>query len=117
MKKMSPEEKAARNAAICERYLAGETLAACGRPYGFSRQNVKHIVKEAGLWRARVPSSDGRDAFLGINITPEDKEALKLEAERQGLSMSALSSDWIREKLDDIHSKQSEVIYGQPQDV
>jgi hypothetical protein len=108
--KMSDDDKKthmlARNAAICDLYLSGATLAACGKRFGLKRQRIKQIVQEAGIWREPIPHiPDGRDEFLGINISPEDKEALKAEAARTNTSMSALTSDWIRQKLAELHGE------------
>lgn len=101
---MSDEDKQAamneRNAAICKMYLEGETLAACGKRFGLKRQRIKQIVKDAGIWREyHRPPPNGRDEFLGVNISESDKIALRKEAKRRGLSMSALTADLISEML------------------
>lgn len=104
---MTPEEKLQqmneRNATICKVYMEGATLAQCGKQFGLKRQRIKQIVTEAGLWRERGQSTNERNAFLGIDLTETDKEALRTEASRQNLSMSAMTSEWIRDRLDEIH--------------
>lgn len=96
--KMTQEERRARDAEICQRYLSGLSLAESGRPFGIGRQRVKQIVQAAGVWRA-AKKTNGRDEFLGVNISEEDKQALREEAARRGLSMSALTADLIRDML------------------
>jgi hypothetical protein len=41
-----------------------------------------------------------RDVFAGAHVTPEVKEALKIEAHRRKMSMSALIFEAIKEKLE-----------------
>lgn len=100
---MTPEEKQAqmeaRNLEICQMYLSGASLAECGKKFGLKRQRIKQIVQAAGIWRARPKTSDGRDDFLGVNISESDKQALREEAARRGLSMSQLTAELIREML------------------
>jgi hypothetical protein len=45
-----------------------------------------------------MESSD-RSKLVATNVRPVTKDALVAEAERLGMSMSALLSDWIEEKL------------------
>lgn len=93
-----------RNAAICEFYKTGASPAQCGKRFGLKHLRVKQIVKAAGIWRERPQhESNERDAFLGIDISTDDKEALLIAAARTNTSMSALSSKWIREKLANLH--------------
>lgn len=96
--KLSLRDRAARDAEICRRYVGGMTLAEAGRPYGITRMRVKQIIKTAGLWRPRV-SQNSRGEYLGVNLSEADKEELRREAERRGVSMSLLTSDLIREML------------------
>jgi hypothetical protein len=101
---MTEEEKraqmAARDAEICALYLTGASLAECGKKYGLKRQRIKQIVQKAGVWREYVrPPTNGRDEFLGVNISEEDKLALRDEAKRRGISMSALTADLIKDML------------------
>lgn len=84
-----------RDTAICEQYLNGMTLEECGRLYKLRRQRIKQIVKAAGLWRPRTVTVSDRNEFLGVNLSGTDKIALKLEADRRGLSMSALTAELI----------------------
>lgn len=87
-----------RNEEICQRYMAGETLKACGDRFGISCMRVKQIVKKAGLWRKRI-DAEPRNEFLGVDLSDVDKQALRQEAARRGVSMSLLTSDLIKEML------------------
>lgn len=95
---MNPD-MAERDQEICKMYLAGKTLQECGTQYGIRRQRVKQILKEAGVWRPAVKQTSERDEFLGLNISTADKVALRAEAARRGISMSALSAEAIKEML------------------
>ncbi len=109
---MTPEEKQAqmnaRNAEICQMYMSGATLAECASRFGVKRQRIKQIVEDAGIWRpyVRPPRSD-RDEFLGVNLTEADKDALREEATRRGMSMSSLTATLIRDMLDEIRVKEA----------
>jgi hypothetical protein len=98
---MTNEEKALRmeqrNKEICAFYVAGNDLAACASKFGLKRQRLKQLLEKAGVWRPYEKSK--RTKFLGVSLTDEDKVALREEADRDGMSMSALSSEWIRQKL------------------
>lgn len=89
-----------RNDTICRLYLEGKSLADIGRQFGLKRQRIKQIVVEAGLWRKRMPAQNERDEFLGINISESDKVALRAEAARLGVSMSAMTAEWIKDRLE-----------------
>jgi len=107
--KMTVEERqqrmAERNQAICAYYLEGHTLAECGKQFGLKRQRIKQIVQAAKIWRERTPSTNDRDKFLGINISEEDKATIKEEASRQGISMSAMTAEWIKERLEELRQQ------------
>lgn len=93
------KKMAERDALICQMYMEKQSLQHIGKQFGLRRQRIKQIVQKAGLWRERSDALDDRDEFLGINISEADKIALRAEALRSGISMSALSADWIKEKL------------------
>lgn len=100
-----------RNGAICRRYVAGATLQEVSQEFLLSRERVRQILRKAGVFkgdrlrpshlglRDGVVESSARDVFLGINISERDKVALRAEAERRGISMSALTSDLIKDML------------------
>ena len=83
-----------RNEEICELYKSGLTLEQCAQQFSISRQRVRQIVRKAGIFKG-----PNRDAFLGVDLTPETKASLKdLAAEKQ-TSMSKLASQTIEEML------------------
>lgn len=92
---MTPEEKqaqmTARNAAICAYYTAGHKVAACASTFRLGRQRVLQILQAAGVWKPY--EKQGRDKFLGINVTEQTKIALKDKAGRDGISVSQLASN------------------------
>lgn len=100
-----------RNQEMCQCYINGMTLQECGERFHISHERVRQILKQAGVFKnsrakqqnvglkAGLVESDTRDEFLGINISETDKDALRAEAARRGLSMSKLSSDFIKEML------------------
>ena len=75
----------------------GRPSRSAANDFGLKRQRIKQIVVTAGIWRERLPPD--RDEFLGVNLSEDDKEALRREAARRGVSMSALTSDLIKEML------------------
>ncbi len=97
---MTNEEKAAqtkqRDDAIVAYYQEGHKISQCARHFHLNRQRVLQILKHREAWvpYVRGPKSDRTD-FLGINITEADKQALKAEADKRGVSMSALSAEVI----------------------
>lgn len=101
---MTNEERQQRNDLICRAYMVGISLAECGRPFGMTRQRVKQIVQEAGLWRTRPRTANNRDQYIGVNLSKEDKAALKAEAARLGVSISAMTSTWIKHRLDKLEA-------------
>lgn len=91
-----------RNAAIVKKYANGETLGVIGKQFGLSRSRISQIVRSAGFSpKMRYTKSDGRDQFLGVNISAEVKTALRREAKRRGLSVSKLTSQTIKQMLVD----------------
>src|SRR5678815_4936049 len=101
-----------RNHEICDCYINGMTLKDCGKKFKLSPERIRQILRQEGVFkhaRARpqtyglkqgLVEDSSRDEFLGINISEADKDALRAEAKRRGLSMSRLSSDFIKEMLD-----------------
>ncbi len=89
-----------RNAAICQMYIAGATLKTCAEKYAISHERVRQILRKAGVFKhdRQIERSD-RDAFLGVNLTTETKDALKAKADESGVSMSRLVSDQIDEMV------------------
>lgn len=89
-----------RNTEICRLYVEGATLQEVGEGFKLSRERVRQILRKNGVYKKdRAVEKSGRDEFLGVNITESDKAALREEASRRGLSMSALTSDLIKDML------------------
>lgn len=98
-----------RDKEICRLYLDGVNLDDLGRKFDKSSERIRQILKKAGIYknaklqkvglRAGVVVSQTHDEFLGLNLTEDDKELLRLAAEKDGLSMAALTRSWIKEKL------------------
>lgn len=93
-----------RNKEICQCYINGMTLSECGKKFNLSSERVRQVLRLAGVLKdSRAKQQTDRDEFLGINISETDKVALREEAARRGLSMSRLSSDFIKEMLTGLH--------------
>lgn len=86
-----------RNAAICAYYQAGHKVSQCASQFRLGRMRVIQVLQKAGVWRPYVKNA--RTEFLGVSVSEVDKLALRVEAERRGLSMSALTADLIRKML------------------
>jgi hypothetical protein len=95
--------KPERDKQICALYAAGATLQACADRFNLTRQRVKQIVKQAGVYRKTEQPGrmSDRDAFLGINVHPDVKEYLRRESIKRPevRSVSELCDTWLREKL------------------
>jgi len=100
---MTPEEKQAqaddRDSQIEAFYMSGNNLAKCASRFRLSRQRVLQILKARNVWKPYTRVKSDRVNFLGVNISDADKEALREEADRRGISMSALSAETIKEML------------------
>ena len=98
---MTPEDKKVqmeqRNAGICAYYQAGHKLAECATRFKLGRQRVLQILKAAGVWQPYVKMA--RTKFLGVSITDETKDALKVRADERGVSVSRLTSDILDEAI------------------
>ena len=97
---MKNAQRVERDRQICEHYQTGNSLTSCSRKFGLSIQRIQQILKAAEVWRPHVRSH--RTNFLGVTLTQLDKEALRAEAERQERSMSAVTSDWVHDKLEQL---------------
>lgn len=89
-----------RNEELCQMYTAGSTLQTCGEHFKICRERVRQILLKAGvLKRERVTKKSDREAFLGVNLSPTAKKALKTKAGEKGVSMSKMVSDKIDEMV------------------
>lgn len=88
-----------RDANMCQRYKDGATMEEIRRETGLSRQRVQQILRQNGLHKSDRKVTSDRDDFLGLNLSKPVKAALRKEAQRRGVSMSALSSDVLKDML------------------
>lgn len=94
-----------RNEVICSRYTSGETLQDIATSLKLSRERVRQILRKHGVFKKDRPvERSDRDEFLGVNISEADKLALKEEASRRGISMSALTADLIKDMLKEVRA-------------
>lgn len=92
------EKTIERNSELLRRYAAGDALETLCQDFHLTRGRIYQILKEAGVPKERYGDS-GRGQFLGVNLSEPVKDALRVEAARRGISMSALSSDLLRDML------------------
>lgn len=101
----SEKQVSARDIEICRLYIGtkdqpGLTLQALGERFHISRERVRQILRRQNVFKKdRIIELSGRDQFLGINITEPVKLALREEAQRRGVSVSALSSETLSDML------------------
>ena len=91
--------KAERNEEIIRRYKAGDPLEDMCVFFRLTRGRIYQILHMANIPLARQANDADRDQFLGVNLSEPVKDALRAEALRRGVSMSALSSEALREML------------------
>jgi DNA-binding transcriptional regulator LsrR (DeoR family) len=89
----------ARNLEICRRYLTGQTQKDIATAMHISRARVSQVLSDADISKEDSPHRTNRDAFLGVELTADVKEAFRLEAERRSKSMSELASELIQNSL------------------
>lgn len=77
-----------RDAAICACYL-DQGAVACEKKFHLKRQRIYQILKKGGV---RQPKST-RTKFLGVTVSEGTKTALKERADKEGVSVSKLTSD------------------------
>jgi hypothetical protein len=82
-----------RNIEIIRAYLAGRTMSDLARDYNLTRGRIYQILKDI----AKVRRASERDAFLGVNVTSDTRDALKRVAKERGVSVSKLASDALDE--------------------
>lgn len=87
-----------RDADIMRRYTSGEPIQSLCTTYNLTRGRIYQILKGVRKERRDSPQVP-RDMFLGINVSESVKDALLIEANRRGISMSSLSSKTLREML------------------
>jgi hypothetical protein len=78
-----------RNIEIIRAYVDGQSVSEIQERFGLSRGRLYQILKDI----VKVRKSSERNQFLGVEVTSTTKKALKEEAKRRGVSVSALVSD------------------------
>lgn len=91
--------KTERDAEIVQRYTAGEPLEDLRKRFKLTRSRIYQILHGANVPLTRQPDAPDRDQFLGVNLSESVKDALRAEAGRRGVSMSALSAEILRDML------------------
>lgn len=89
-----------RDQHICHEYVDGAAIALLRLKYDLSAERVRQILRKAGVYNPQQQITTDREKFLGVNISEPVKTALKKEAERRGMSMSALTSDVLKDMLE-----------------
>ena len=96
---MTDDEKkaqmTARNAAIVASYQAGRKVREVASEFKLGRQRIMQILKAGGVWQPYEKGS--RTKFLGVNISEETKDALRVKADAEGKSVSRFASDVLDE--------------------
>lgn len=102
--------KSERNAEIVRLYSSGQKPSVIGKLFSLTNERVRQILRKAEvkLQRRGNPVRSDRTIFLGVEVTDEVKEALRVEAKRRGLSMSSLTSTTLQEMLDAVKPRVSE---------
>jgi len=88
-----------RNAEIIARYQAGEPILKLRAAFNLSAGRIYQILDSVEKKRKHKKQEVPRDVFLGINVSESVKDALLLEANKRGISMSSLSSDALKQML------------------
>lgn len=106
-----------RNEEICRLYVSGLSIYDLRDQFKVSHETIRQILRRAGVFKKdRHVEASERDVFLGVNVTDAVKTALREEAEKNGMSMSELSSDAIIAMLRDRgHTLEADELQGKTQ--
>lgn len=88
-----------RDELICSLYKEGHTQADLATRFEVTEAWIGQILKKSGLTREDRPTPLKRTKFTGIHLSESVKEALRAEAKREGISMSAFISRLVSEEL------------------
>lgn len=103
-----PKKNIARDAEICCLYKGtpetpGLTLLELAVIFGVTPERIRQVTQKGGLDKtSRVMIEDGREKFLGVNVTVKIKKAIKAEAKKRGMSVSSLTSSTLKRMLEDL---------------
>lgn len=103
--KMTPDAKREarriRDAAMVAYYDKGaKTLRQIASHFRIGRQSVLNILKAQDAWMGHPHPKNGRTQFLGISVKPETRDAVKIEAERRGVSASEVADEALTKGLE-----------------
>lgn len=91
---MSVTESVDREKEICELYRAGASLRDIGYHMRISHETVRKILRSHGISKEdRLVNRSERQAFVGVDLPKLWKHALRTEAAKRGVTMSALVTE------------------------
>jgi transcriptional regulator with XRE-family HTH domain len=93
-----------RNEQICVLYREGLTQEELAEQFEVTKVRIGQILKKAGLTKEDRPDmtiTSNRTKFTGIHLTEAAKLAVKEEAKREGISMSAFIAALVLKELKD----------------
>ena len=90
-----------RDIQICALYKEGRTQAELATQFDVSEAWIGIILRKAGVTKADKPTRPKRTQFTGVHLSEGVKKALRIEAKREGISMSEFVSQLIGKELKD----------------
>lgn len=89
--------------AVCKMYRQGMSLRKIGEKLGYTGEGIRVALLRNGVTFADKKQSEiplnKADSFLGLFVEPDVKKALKEEAIRLDVSVSALTREPLRKML------------------
>ena len=96
------DELAKRNAEICTQYIDGTPVKDIAKQFQLTRSRIYDILEDHDVPKRGMLKTTTRDAFLGVKIDEEIKEAIRQKAEASGLNMSELTNEVFRKMLKEV---------------
>lgn len=87
--------KTERDDKIVAQYVEGMQVQNIASRHGLSRIRIHQILRKRAVPR-RIAAPD---EFLGINLTEPIKDALRVEANKRGITMTRLSASALKQML------------------
>jgi len=98
-------KRAERDMLICNLFLSGSSMKEIATLANLSRQQVHHIIRRYDVKRPETHRLT-REELVGVVINEDDKRALRIAADKQGISMSQWTLNLIKEKLAEIKNRE-----------